>query len=287
MSSAILDAGRAGLAKAVRDRIAGPRFQAVHDQIWHTPGPRWFDESDAIWIVHADSAMIIGGIRALLLQSLHPVAMFGVVEHSGFRGDPWGRLQRTSRFIATTTYGSAEAAENSISRVKAIHGRVSGTTGDGVAYRADDPHLLAWIHAAEVDSFLSAHRWFGADPLDDQQADEYVRQTAKVAALLGVLDPPTTVAELDALIQSYRPELAVTAGARDARDLLLKDPPISGPARAGYAALASGAVSLLPSWSRRMLSLPTLPVTDRLLARPLARLAVTAIRWSLAGGGAV
>ena len=109
--------------------------------------------------------MFVGGIRALLLQSLHPVAMLGVSQHSGFRGDPWGRLQRTSRFLATTTYGTIADAERSIRIVRAIHGRVKGTTPSGGEYRADDPHLLGWIHVAEVDSFLTAYQVFGSAPL--------------------------------------------------------------------------------------------------------------------------
>ena len=113
-----LDVRRKQLAKAVRDRIAGPEFLEIHEQIWYTPGPRWFAETDPIWRVHADTAMFVGGIRALLLQSLHPVAMLCVSQHSGFRGDPWGRLQRTSRFLATTTYGTVAHAERSIRIVR-------------------------------------------------------------------------------------------------------------------------------------------------------------------------
>src|SRR5918997_2874844 len=166
-----LDARRVELAQAVRDRIAGPEFQAAHQQIWYQPGPRWFSEQDPIWRIHLDTSMFVGGIRALLLQSLHPVAMLGVSRHSGFRGDPWGRLQRTSRFLATTTYGTIADAERSIARVRAIHRRVKGSTSTGRPYRADDPHLLGWIHAAQVDSFLTTYRVFGAEPLDETDAD--------------------------------------------------------------------------------------------------------------------
>jgi len=141
---------RQALASAVRHRIAGPEFNEHHEQIWYTPGPRWFAAEDPIWRVHADTAMFVGGIRALLLQSLHPVAMLGVSQHSGFRGDPWGRLHRTSRFLATTTYGTIADAERSIRIVRAIHKRVTGTTPTGQPYRADDPHLLGWIHVASV-----------------------------------------------------------------------------------------------------------------------------------------
>jgi uncharacterized protein (DUF2236 family) len=283
MSLTLLDKSRAGLAKAVRHRIGGSDFEAIHQKIWYTHGERWFCQDDSIWRVHADTSMFIGGIRALLLQSLHPVAMLGVSEHSGFRSDPWGRLQRTSKFLATTTYGTAADAERSIRIVRAIHKRVTGETADGVRYRADDPHLLAWIHAAEVDSFLSSYQTFGEKQLDERQADDYVRQSGFVAEKLGVIDPPQTVAQLDELIESYRPELTTSPAAQDAASLLLKDPPLHGPSRWGYGVLAAGAISILPVWARVELLLPSLPVVDRLVARPLARSALTTLRWAFAG----
>jgi uncharacterized protein (DUF2236 family) len=287
MSGWLVDRARAALAKAVRDRIAGPKFHAVHDRIWNSPGPRWFTEGDPIWRVHADTSMFIGGIRALLLQSLHPVAMLGVSEHSGFRSDPWGRLQRTSRFIATTTYGNENDAEQSIAIVRAVHDRVRGTTPSGVPYRADDPHLLAWIHAAEVDSFLASYQTFGAARLDPDQADGYVRQSGWIAEKLGVLDAPQTVAELDDCLEQFRPELQISPAAQEAADLLLRDPPLTGPARLAYRVLAAGALSILPSWALTELALPDPLRTGRLVARPIARSGLSVIRWGLAGGDAV
>ena len=273
---------RAGLAKTLRDRIGGEEFNDTHEQIWYTPGERWFSESDAIWRVHADTAMFIGGIRALLLQSLHPVAMLGVSEHSGYRGDPWGRLQRTSRYLATVTYGTIPDAERSIKIVRAIHRRVTGTTPAGRPYRADDPHLLGWVHVAEVDSFVSAYQAFGPEPLTPDEVDVYVRQSGELAERLGVVDPPQTWAENQELLAAYRPELKSTPAARDVAQLLLRDPPLSGPAKLGYGVLAAGAVSTLPPWVRATLLLPTLPATDRLLVRPLARSAMATLRWALA-----
>ncbi len=285
LATDLVDRSRATLAGAVRMRIAGPEFESAHRQIWYTPGPRWFTAEDAIWRIHADTSMFAGGIRALLLQSLHPVAMLGVSEHSGFRGDPWGRLHRTSRFLATTTYGTIADAERSIKIVRAIHRRVRGTTPEGREYRADDPHLLGWIHAAEVDSFLATYRCFGREPLTAEIADAYVAQSGFISEKLGVVDPPQTVAELEGLLERYRPELKISPAAREAADLLLRDPPLSGPGKAGYAVLAAGAVSTLPVWARTALSLPALPATDRLLTRPLTRTVLNTIRWALAGAG--
>jgi len=273
---------RAGLARIVRNRIGGEEFNATHEKIWYTPGERWFTESDAIWRVHADAAMFVGGIRALLLQSLHPVAMLGVSEHSGFRSDPWGRLQRTSTYLATTTYGAVPDAERSIRIVRAIHGRVRGTTASGQPYRADDPHLLGWVHLAEVDSFVTAFQAFGGRRLDPSEVDAYVRQSGSVAERLGVVDPPQTWAEVEQALATYRPELRSSPAAREAAALLLRDPPLTGPARLGYAVLAAGAVSILPSWARATLRLPILPMADRLLIRPVTRSALATLRWALA-----
>ncbi len=283
MSLALLDGPRARIAASVRQRIAGSDFDSAHQRIWYATGPRWFTESDAIWRVHNDVSMFVGGIRALLLQSLHPVAMAAVSAHSGFRGDPWGRLHRTSHFLATTTYGTIADAERSIAIVNAIHGRVRGHTPEGVAYRADDPELLAWIHLAEVDSFLSAYQALASRPLDAADADSYVAQTGLAAARLGVVDPPHSVADLRMQMAAYRPVLRSTQGAREAADLLLHDPPIAGLERAGYTVLAAGAVSLLPPWVRAELRLPTFPITDRLLTRTVTRVALRTIRWALAG----
>jgi uncharacterized protein (DUF2236 family) len=279
---ALISRPRAGLAKLVRDRIGGEEFGATHEQIWYTPGERWFSESDVIWQVHADAAMFIGGIRALLLQSLHPVAMLGVSEHSGYRSDPWGRLQRTSTYLATTTYGTVADAERSIRIVRAIHGRVRGTTPSGEPYRADDPHLLGWVHCAEVDSFITAFQAFGYRRLSEAEVDEYVRQSGTVVERLGVVDPPQTWAENQALLAAYRPELKTSPAAREAAQLLLRDPPLTGPSRLGYGVLAAGAISTLPPWVRATLLLPTLPTADRLLVRPVARSALATLRWALA-----
>ena len=283
MPLALLQRPRATLARAVRGRVAGSNFEEAHAAIWHTPGERWFTPEDAIWRVHGDTSMFVGGIRALLLQSMHPVAMLGISEHSGFRGDPWGRLQRTSTYLATTTYGAVPDAERSIRVVRAIHKRVTGVTADGTPYRADDPHLLLWVHLAEIDSFLCCYQAFGQGQLSEPEMDQYVRQTGMVAAKLGVIDPPQTKHELDQAMAAFAPELSGSKQAEEAADLLLRNPPLPAAAKVGYAALAAGAVSLLPAWIRTELRLPTLPVADRLVARPLARSAVTAIRWALAG----
>src|SRR3954454_17189685 len=146
-------------------RVAGPDGAKHADRIHNRPGPRWFEPDSPIVRVHADASMFVGGIRALLLQTLHPAAMRGVAENSGYRGDMWGRLARTSRFLAVTTFGHAEDAGRAVDAVRAIHDRDVGTLEDGTPYAASDPLLLDWVHIAEVDSFLRAHMVYGKDPL--------------------------------------------------------------------------------------------------------------------------
>jgi uncharacterized protein (DUF2236 family) len=268
------------IGAAIFERVAGPDGPAHRQQIHESAGERWFAEDRPIRRVHGDSSMFIGGIRALLLQSLHPLAMAAVAGHSGYRGDPWGRLQRTSYFLAVTTFGSASDARETINRVRAIHRRVTGTAPDGRPYAASDPHLLTWVHIAEADSFLRAHSRFGARPLDQAGRDGYVADLARIGAALGVPDPPRTEAELAARLAAYRPELAATAQAREAARFLLLDPPLPLIARAPYGVLAAAAVSLLPGWARRPLRLPRLPLAETALVRPAGQLVTHAIRWA-------
>ncbi|HYB46491.1 MAG TPA: oxygenase MpaB family protein, partial [Streptosporangiaceae bacterium] len=230
--------------------------------------------------VHGDSSMFIGGISALLLQSLHPLAMAAVAEHSDYRGDPWGRLQRTSYFLAVTTFGREADARQAIARVRAVHRRMTGTAADGRPYAASDPHLLTWVHIAETDSFLRAHSHFGTQPLDQAGRDGYVADMALIGAELGVPDPPRTEAELAGRIRAYQGELAATELAREAARFLLLRPPLPPIARAPYGVLAAAAVSLLPGWARRPLRLPRLPVTETMLVRPAGHIMVQAIRWA-------
>jgi uncharacterized protein (DUF2236 family) len=277
----LADQARRQLAAVLRSKVAGDDARAKAERIWGAEGPRWFGPDDPIWRVHADAAMFPAGIRALLLQSLHPLAMAGVAGHSGYKGDPWGRLQRTSEFLATTTFGTVEHAQEQIARVRSIHDRVRGKTADGRPYAASDPHLLTWVHVTEADSFLTAYQRYAVEPLTAAEADRYVEQTGVVARELGVPDPPTTVAGLQACIEAYRPELESTEAAREAARFLLVHPPLPPAARPGYAALAAGAVAMLPWWARLPLRLPWLPVTERLVGRPLGGLATATVRWAM------
>lgn len=277
----MLTAVREQLGQALFRRVAGPDGPANRARIHDTPGPRWFAPDRPIRTVHGDASMFIGGLGALLLQSLHPLAMAAVAGHSGYRGDPWGRLQRTSTFLAVTTYGTAEDAQRAVDHVRGIHDRIRGTTTDGRPYHAADPHLLAWVHAAETFSFLRAHERYGARPLDPAGYDAYVADTARVAEALGVIAPPRDRRELSERLTAYRPELHATREARAAARFLLLRPPLPLVVRPFYGGLAANAVALLPSWARDMLWLPRLPLVDDLAVRPTGQALTRTIRWAM------
>ncbi|MDT9594205.1 oxygenase MpaB family protein [Nocardioides zeae] len=273
---------RRRLGDALFSRVAGPEGPRQRARIHGAPGPRRFGPGDPIARVHGDASMFVGGMRALMLQALHPAAMAGVAEHSAYREDMWGRLHRTATFIAATTFATDADADAAVAAVRRIHERIVGTMRDGTPYAASDPHLLRWVHVAEIDSFLTAHQVYGARPLDDAEADTYVAQAAHVAEALGARDVPHTRAELDATLQAYRPELRGTPEAREAVRALLVEPPLPLAARVPYATLAAAAVGLMPAWTRLPLRLPWLPVTERTAVRAVGRVATGTIRWAMA-----
>lgn len=277
----MLDPLRDGLARMILTKVAGPDPQSARARVHSKPGPRWFAPDRPIRRVHGDASMFAGGLRALLFQSLHPLAMAAVSAHSGYRGDPWGRLRRTSYFLAITTYGAEADAEEAVARVRAVHERVRGTSPDGVRYQASDPHLLKWVHLAEVDSFLLAHQRYGAAPLDSAERDGYVEDTARVARALGVVDPPTTEVELRQMLAEYRSELRGTTEARQAARFILVHAPVPWAARPAYGVLTAAAVGLLPWWTRLPLRLPFLPLVEGTVVRAAGDGLTRTIRWAL------
>jgi uncharacterized protein (DUF2236 family) len=271
------------LGAALFARVAGPQGPENRAR-FAAPGPRWFAEDRPIRRVHGDAAMFVGGLRALLLQSLHPLAMTAVAQHSDYRRDPWGRLQRTSTFLAGTTFGPADDAQRAVDAVRRVHAHITGTGPGGVPYRADDPHLLRWVHVAEADSFLRCHQRYGAHPLDADGCDGYVADAAVIGLALGVPDPPRTVAELSAALEAYRPELYAIPAAREAARFLVWNPPLPLVARGPYALLAATAVAELPGWARRELRLPRAHAAESVLLPPVGRGLVGAVRWAMSAG---
>ena len=278
---AALEPARRALADAVRNRVVGDRADERAAELFTAPGPRWFADDRPIRIVHGDVSMFIGGLRALLFQSLHPLAMAGVAAHSDYRADPWGRLQRTADFLAATTFGPATESERAIAMVKRVHERVTGLASDGRPYRANDPHLLKWVHIAEVDSFVAAHRAFGETPLSDHEYDHYVADMAVIAERLGVVEPPRSMRQLKQQLRYYRRELDGSKEARDAARYLLVTPPLPLVVRPAYGLIGAAAVSLMPAWTRLPLRIPWLPVAERALARPAGVVLTRTLRWAL------
>jgi uncharacterized protein (DUF2236 family) len=230
----------------------------------------FFGPDSVTWRIHSDPSFSIGGLRALLLQALHPVAMDGVARFSGgFKEEPWPRLIRTATYVDTLTFGTRTEARAAVDRVRAIHRRLGATEETtGRAYRVDDPDLLLWVHCCEVDSLLSVARRAGL-PLTDDDADRYVAEQVTAAELIGVprADVPDSVDTLVAYFAGIRPSLAVTNAARDAYRLILLPPMPTWvryltPAQPAWGGLATLAVALLPQWARRMYLLPGLGLTD-------------------------
>jgi uncharacterized protein (DUF2236 family) len=271
---------RSWLGEQVRTRVVGPDAPVRHAELFDTDEPGWFADDAAIRRVHADASMFVGGLRALLFQSLHPLAMAGVAQHSDYRRDPWGRLQRTADFLAATTFGPATQAQRAVDRVHRVHRRVVGVASDGRPYAANDPHLLEWVHIAELDSFLAAHDRYGETPLVGAERDRYVAEAAVVARALGVVDPPETEARLRARLDAFRPELRGSSEARAAARYLLLQPPLPLAARAPYGLIAGAAVALMPVWTRRPLRLPWLPVSETVALRPAGEIVTRALRWA-------
>lgn len=239
-----------------------------------------FGPRSVVWRVHGDvTAMMVGGIASLLLQMLHPAVLAGVWDHSRFRDDMHGRLRRTARFIAVTTYGGAEEAGAAIARVRRIHERVRGTLPDGRPYAASDPALLAWVHVTETLSFLAGWRRYGEPGMRRADQDRYVAEMAVIGRALGAEPVPTDVAGAERLLAGFRPQLRADSRTRTVRDLLL-GAASADPLTAAVQALGNqAAIDLLPDWARRMHGLAQPPI-----ARPLVRAGTLGIartlRWA-------
>lgn len=272
---------RGWLGDQIRSRVVGPDAAERAAELFASDEPGWFDEDAPIRRVHGDAAMFIGGMRALLFQSLHPLAMAGVADHSDYRTDPWGRLQRTADFLAATTFGPASEAQRAVDRVRRVHQHVVGVAPDGRPYAANDPHLLRWVHVAEVDSFLAAHDRHGARRLVGSERDGYIAQAAVVARALGAEAPPESEDELRHQIRGFRSELRGSRAAREAAHYLIVRPPLPLAGRVPYGLICASAIALLPAWTRLPLRLPWLPVAELVTARPAGEVVTRTLRWAL------
>lgn len=215
----------------------------------------YFSPSSVTWKIHSDPSMLIGGIRALLEQALHPGAMSGVAAHSNFREDAWGRLQRTGDYVGTLTFGTKEEAEKLASRVRMIHAKL----------KLDDPHLLLWVHMAMIDAFLDTAIRSGLK-LSESEIDQYIFEMVKFAELVGIekSNTPKSKSDLDTYFKEIQPELVATDDAKRAA-LFIALPPLPPLLRFGtpiaplWGGIASLAAASLPRWARRLYGWPTLP----------------------------
>ena len=217
-----------------------------------------YSPESIVWQVHSDPSMIVGGIRALLQQALHPVAMDGVAKNSDFRDDAWGRLQRTGDYVSTLSFAPIAEAEALAARVRSVHTRLG----------LDDPHLLLWVHMSLVDSFLDVAARSGMQ-LGPQDRDQYVQEMVDFARLVGIAvdDVPTNMNELKVYFENIAPELRASDDAKRAA-LFLAVPPMptairfATPAAPAWASLSALATASLPQWARKLYAIPTLPGHD-------------------------
>lgn len=272
---------RGDMARNVRRAIG---LSAVPPPVATDPDDAYLAPDGVARLVHADlPSMLVGGVGALLLQMLHPLAMAGVAEHSGYREDPLGRLRRTASFVAATTFGTKTDAEAAIAQVHRVHRRVKGTAPDGRPYSADDPELVTFIHVAEVSSFLAASRRYGPRPLTPEQCDRYYEEVAPVALALGATWAPRSAAEVESYLLRVRPDLYAGPQAIAARDWLLRGVARRPTERAVYSLVLAAAVGTLPGWARRELGLslagPLDLLVDSAAVTPLTRGLSAAVRW--------
>jgi uncharacterized protein (DUF2236 family) len=236
-----------------------------------------FGPGSVTWKLHREPILMIGGLRSLYLQALHPRAVAAVAQNSGYRSDAWGRLNRTSEYVGTVVYGSTEQVTAASSRLRRLHARLSATDPrTGETFRIDEPDLLRWVHVAEVESFLSTARRAGVN-LTDDEVDGYYTEQLRAAELVG-LDPatvPSTAAEVQAYYRAMRPELGMTKDSAETA-LFLTVPPVPenwgsrslrlgltlGPSRWAYFGIAGTAFALLPPWARKMYGGLGWPTTD-------------------------
>jgi uncharacterized protein (DUF2236 family) len=217
-----------------------------------------YSPESIVWQVHSDPSMIVGGIRALLQQALHPVAMDGVAKNSDFRDDAWGRLQRTGDYVSTLSFAPIAEAEALAARVRSVHTRLG----------LDDPHLLLWVHMSLVDSFLDVAARSGMQ-LGSQDRDQYVQEMVDFARLVGIAvdDVPTNMNELKVYFENIAPELRASDDAKRAA-LFLAVPPMptairfATPAAPAWASLSALATASLPQWARKLYAIPVLPGHD-------------------------
>lgn len=270
-----------GLIDSQRDRVvAATKGLFSHgeyplaDTLDYLGDPGLFGPDSMTWPVMGDTAVFIGGIRALLVQAAHPEVATGVAEHSRYREDPLGRLTRTSAYVTATSFGAMPEVERAVALVRTRHRPVVGQSARGKPYDASDPALAAWVHNSLTDSFLTAFREYGAHSCSESDADRFIAEQARVGALLGADPIPATADTLAAWVAD-NPALEPSPGAIEAIQFLRR-PPLPPPIRIAYGLLFRAAVATLPVRISEIMGVKT-----RAGDREIGRASVAALRWSL------
>lgn len=272
------------IRRAVERQVLGLTGMALKEIDFEHPAgePGWFGPQSVIWRVHGDfTSMLCGGISALLLQMLHPLALAGVWDHSNFRADMLGRLRRTSQFISTTTYGTTPDAERLVARVRAIHEKVSGQSADGIPYEASSPELLTWVHIAECSSFMAAHQCYRNPQISAADQDRYYLEAARIAEALGAENVPTSVRQVEDYLQSMRPQLRCDARTREVARVLLAAPVPTMLVVPVRNMVMQAGVDLLPGWASAQLGMSLGDFRTRMVrggVRVLARVLRSSVR---------
>jgi len=221
----------------------------------------YFGPGSAAWAVHGGMPTLVAGIRALLMQTLHPGAMAGVHDWSRYQTDPLGRLSGTIQWLITVTFAATDQAREESTRVGRYHDRVVGSyldaRGEVRPYTAGDQDLLSWVHVVFTETFLACHEtWDSAIP---GGADAYVREWAVAGELVGVTAPPRSRAELYDQLTAFEPELK--GGPQVAEAVrFLRSPGLRPAMMPAYRILFAGAVASIPRKYRRMLGLRRSPL---------------------------
>ena len=277
MSTGVVDRLRRLALAPVARSLAGSRMPGERYDV-PLGDPGLFGPDSVTWRVHGDPSMLIGGVAALLLQTLHPLTMAGISDHSDFRRRPADRLSRTSSFVLATTFGGTPVAERCFDVVRTVHRRVRGTAPDGRIYDAGDPDLVTWVHAAEVACFLAADRAYSLHPVLGSDQDRYLEEVSVIADRLGGRQVPRSREELRAYFAAMRPELAATPEARDTARFILAPPRQDPRLRPGYQVLARAAVGIMPRWASTMLGVALPMPVDLAVVRPLAWTTMNGLR---------
>ncbi|AYF90075.1 DUF2236 domain-containing protein [Pseudomonas sp. DY-1] len=274
------------IRRRIESQIIGLTGLALGQLDFENPkgDPGLFGPDSVTWKVHGDfTSMMIGGISALLLQMLHPLALSGVWDHSNFRADMLGRLRRTGQFISGTTYGTRKDADWLIDKVRTIHMQVVGTAPDGRSYAASDPALLTWVHVAEVSCFLKAHLRYLNPQLSGEEQDRYYAEIALVAERLGAQGVPKSRQQVADYLEAMRPQLACDDRSREVVRVLLGAPSPSAVAKPFGVLMMQAGIDLMPDWASAMLGLYQRP-WQRRVVRDLVWRVAPLLRWAMRNG---